>query len=674
MIQTLFRSLVKIRCDGHFHKFCILRGMTFLAILGILFGLLTQFGLQGEGARGEEEVPSSVATSAISEFKVQSGEELLGRRTGDPSPDTRNSSLLPLEKAPSSRSLLHRLFLNNWLGIGVAPVFVIGGLFVLVTLLTRLCMDAYCFWAIHVGLVDHPDDGRRLQAKPIPLGGGAVVFAVTLIVLIGLGALSDESVSISALLSSKILLPLLGSAALLVCVGLADDKWELQGRTKLLSQIVTASIVIAFARDFSVISLFGTELELGHAFYPLGVIWLVGLINAVNFLDGADGVAATAGIFMTLTAGVFAVITGQTTVFIITVVFAGALSGFLSCNFPPAKVYLGDAGSTLIGLVAGVLLIRSCTVENHVVPILLPFAVAIIPVFDALLSFYRRMSSGRGLFAPDRAHIHHRFLLRFQCNWKILRVFSVFFLSGGVVACLGMHHRNDWFPLAVVMTVPGVLIFSGLFGKEEMLTLWGRFRYEWKKRMHRNHDRDDDIGVMSRYQGDGPWDELWLDLKSSLTGVPCHKIHLDIDIPFLHESYVGHWESPEFFAPPAQKTEMKSHWECSLPFVYENKQVGRLDVTLDACMNSKFALFHQANELNLVFAGYLEELNQICMKYIEDFISEKKHSIPQPVFLKRRAGTDEQFSEVLLPENKDTSLSLSNAHSAPQKSETVLTD
>ena len=599
-IQTWIHSFVSMGRGGHLHKHAVL---VFLATTGILVVIL--FGLWTPDLVPLAQQNRLHASDQASGFGLPTSAEMSDLKSEAESPK------------PEARSLSQRLFFNNWKGIGVIPFCVICVLFALVALLTKLCMDVYCRWAIKAGLVAHPDANRRLQKTTIPLGGGIVVFGVTLIVLVGLGALSDESVSISALASSKILFPLLTAAAVLVCVGMADDKWELKGRTKLLSQIVVATMVIAFAGDFTTISIFGTQIDLGHLFYPLGILWLVGMINAVNFLDGADGVAATAGIFMVLTVSVFAVITGQTTVFLISVVFAGALLGFLLCNFPPAKVYLGDAGSTLIGLVTGVLLIRSCTVENHVIHILPPLAVAIIPILDACFSFYRRMSSGRGLFAPDRAHIHHRLLVRFQCNRKILRVFSLFFLSGGVVAGLGMHDRNDWFPLAVVIMTPCVLIVTGWFGREETLTFLERLRHQWKKRILRKKDRN--IGVMYRYQGDGPWDELWEDLTSTLSGVSCHKASLDINIPFLHESWIGRLDNPDVWFHHQSVAGHNAPFDIlisyAIPLLYGRQKVGMLEISL--CGNDLFP--HDATH------GIADNISELCVKYITDFIRSKNH-------------------------------------------------
>ena len=588
---------------GSLRKLALLELLLTIAIIAILVALLSP---DPQDVR-RYLVTYSSGTTSLASNDLQAPYEVdtaLSQRNKLNKKNDASSSVT--DENELSKSLMHRPIRSS------RTVLVLTIHLVLCVLLTKLCVDAYTFWAIKFGLVAHPDANRRLQKKPIPLGGGVVVFLMTLITLAGIGIFSEGSVSMTAVTSSKILLPLLISAVILVSVGLADDIRELKGRTKLLSQMAVATIVMVFAGDFTTISIFGFQVDLGHMFYPLGVFWLVGLINAVNFLDGADGVASTAGIFMTLSAGAFAFITGQTTVFIISVVFAGALFGFLLCNFPPAKVYLGDSGSMLIGLVTGVLLIRSCTVENRVIHILPPVAVAIIPIFDTCLSFYRRMSSGRGIFSPDRAHIHHRFLLIFESNRKILGWFSVFFLLGSVVACLGMQYRNDWFPLAVIIAIPSVLILSGLCGREEMMILWERFRYQWEKRMHKKDDKDGSIGANLRYQGQGPWDELWQDLTSSLASehCRCHKAYIDINIPFLHESYIGRWDNP------GAMSDNEALISYVIPLLYGHQKVGTLELTSN--VNDQFT-----SDAMLVFA---DEIKELCIKYIADFIRLKKHT------------------------------------------------
>jgi UDP-GlcNAc:undecaprenyl-phosphate GlcNAc-1-phosphate transferase len=516
---------------------------------------------------------------------------------------------------------------------GHLPVGMLVVIFAICVLLTKLGVDVFCKLAARFGLVDKPDANRRLQKKPVPVGGGVVIFLTSLITLAGISLFAPESISPLLFASPKILFPLFVAAAFLVGVGLADDKWELGGRVKLLSQIAVATIVIAFANNFTTISLLGMHVDLGHMFYPLGILWLVGIINAVNFLDGADGVAVTTGLFMTVVAGIFAFITGQTTLFIISLVFSGALVGFLFCNFPPAKVYLGDTGSMLIGLVVGVLLLRSCTVENRVMFVLPPLAIAMIPIFDTCLSFFRRMSSGRGLFSPDRAHIHHRLLVAFQSNKKILGCLGAIFLGSGILASLGMVYRNDGFPLVAVVGVPVVLIVTGLFGKEEMKILLGRFHLLWKKRWHKRNDRI--TSREFRYQGNGPWDELWQDLSSSLRGVRCLNAHLDINIPFLHESYVSRLDNH------TTHTRNSVLFSCAIPLHYESRDVGTLEVSFRVDRHTDNAMiFHFANELG-----------DICVKYITDFIQSQKHTEPaaiEPVQLQHIQPPEEMDIAVMV--------------------------
>ncbi|MDR1957948.1 MAG: undecaprenyl/decaprenyl-phosphate alpha-N-acetylglucosaminyl 1-phosphate transferase [Planctomycetaceae bacterium] len=469
--------------------------------------------------------------------------------------------------------------------------------------------------ALKAGLVDHPDASRKLHKKPIPVGGGVVLFCVTLLMLFGIMLLGYPYAA-SFLPVRRLIFPFFLASFLLVGAGLADDKWELSGKAKLFFQFTAATIVIAFAKDFSTISFFGIPVDLGHMFYPLGILWLVGIINAVNFLDGADGVCSTAGFFMSLVSAYFAMVNGHIFLVMLAVVFAGTLLGFLSCNRPPAKVYLGDTGSMLIGLVTGVLLLRTSVTENRVIHVVPALAVAVIPIFDVVLSFFRRIGSGRGLFSPDRGHIHHRFLVRFQNGYKILACLAVLFLLCGLSACLGMKYRNDWAALAAILFVPGLMILTGLFGREEVkifvYQISGRFKQYLKK------DEYEKTGEIFHFQGNAPWTVLWKDLIPSLKNTHCVKVQLDINMPSLHENYVSRWERKS-------KTEMR--FCCVLPLICGDRKTGTLEMTFDTRKTSNIEAFK-----------IIHEISVFCMKYIEDYIQLREQANGTTVFSSSEGG------------------------------------
>ena len=494
------------------------------------------------------------------------------------------------------------------------PTFPFGSaipfLFVLSVLLTKFGVDLFCRLAPRLGLVDNPDDNRKLHSVPIPVGGGSVIFCVTFLTLLVLAVLFGFSMSLP-LLTFKTLFPLSVAATILVGVGLIDDKLGMSGKTKLIFQILVSTIVISFADAYSEVTAFGTTFELGHLFYPLGIIWLIGMINSVNLLDGADGVATMVGFLLTATAGIIALVQGYTMLFFVALVFSGSLLGFFLCNRPPAKVYLGDTGSMLIGLVAGILLLRACVTEGTSICIVPPLAVALIPILDSLFAIMRRINSGRSIFAADRGHIHHRLQEKFGKGYLVLGILALSILPGCLAAIVSIVFANDWIPLFVSLGVIGVAAVTGIFGREEISFLILRIVNRYKKRF--DVSSYENCGEVFHFQGNGPWQSLWDDFVPSLKGMGCIKAHLDINMPFLHEDYSSEWENMELREKP------EIHLMCSLPLVYEEKSIGRLNITFDSRASSPLTLLHQTCELS-----------NLCVKYIGDYIQQKEQEAACP--------------------------------------------
>ena len=503
-------------------------------------------------------------------------------------------------------------------------------IFAVVALLTKLCVDVYCQWAPRLGLVDKPDVSRKLHEKPVPVGGGIVIFCVTSLMIFGIALLLARSTD-HPLLAVNALFPLLFAATILVGVGLLDDKRGMSGKTKLSFQILVASIVIFHAGAYSEVVAFGMTFHLGHLFYPLGIFWLVGMMNSVNLLDGADGVATTAGFFMTVTAGIIALIHGYTLLFLVALIFSAALSGFFLCNRPPAKVYLGDTGSMLIGFLAGVLLMRACATENFAINIVPPLAVALIPVLDSVFAVMRRINSGRSIFTPDRGHIHHRLQEKFGKGYRVLGILSLLMLPGCVAAIAGVAWSNDWIPLFAVMLLVVIAAVTRVFGREELKLVVHRMANRFKKRFHVK-SYNSNSGEVFHFQGTGPWRELWEDFISTLKVMGCVKAHLDINMPFMHEDYSSDWENPDLQG----KTVIPL--SCSLPLTFEKRQIGKLSITFDNGVGTAMDLLQQANELNA-----------ICAKYIDDFIQKKNDSETPPAFReqeeKREQGEKDEESK-----------------------------
>ena len=487
-------------------------------------------------------------------------------------------------------------------------------IFVVTLCATALIVFPFRRLAMRIGMVDHPDSFRKLQKMPVSVGGGAVIFLV-MIALITTLVLCREQVEFTLGLSPKLLLPILVVSPFVVMVGLFDDIRGLNGKVKLLLQIIAASVVVGFAKDYSLITCFGRDLDLNHLFYPLAVFWIIGMINAINLLDGGDGVAATVGFFMSLATACIAYLNEHMGISLVALGLAGCLSGFFLHNRPRAKVYLGDAGSMFIGLMLATLLLRACVEPGRTISISGPLAIALIPLADALFAVMRRVNAKRTIFATDRGHIHHLLSLKMSSPYRVLLVLMLLVLPGCIAAVAGTYYRNDLIPVAVSCAVLGVALVTDLFGRRELFTAFGRIKARLRKSFHpKKYMRKN--GEAYHLQGNGPWKSLWNELMTVLRDKPCRYLKLDISIPFKNEEFFGEWENIGRKSFPVLPT-----LDCRIPFLIEGRRVGTLRITFEMEIGS----LHRNQ-------GVLLEAATLCEKHLVKFLGSpagsSSHTLP----------------------------------------------
>ena len=251
-------------------------------------------------------------------------------------------------------------------------------------------------------VVDEPDSNRKVHVYPIPrVGGMAIAVAYGLSVYLNLG---------SELLSNDLLSSgLLPAAALVFFTGLVDDFFGLKPWQKILGQITAASV--AFWAGVRITGIAGYALaDVWSA--PLTLGWLLLCTNAVNLVDGLDGLAAGVGLFATLTMFAAAIIGGNQPLAYATLPLAGCLLGFLCFNFNPATVFLGDCGSLLIGFLLGCFGIIWTQKSATLFGITAPLMALSMPLLDVGLCIVRRWLRNQPIFSADRGHIHHKLLDR----------------------------------------------------------------------------------------------------------------------------------------------------------------------------------------------------------------------------------------------------------------------
>ncbi len=272
------------------------------------------------------------------------------------------------------------------------------------------------------GAIDEPDSGRRVHVQPIPRAGGMAVAAA--FVAVGVAAVWING-STGAIPVGKIgpaaLVTLFGGCVLAAALGFVDDRWQIRARWQLLAQLGLAALVIVGGAPSATeggiritfvanpASIFGGGESLFFA-EPIAILlttlWIVGMINSLNFIDGLDGLSSGIALIAAVTLGVLSLTPSQNEpmVALLCAVLAGALAGFLPWNFHPARVFIGTTGVFAVGYALAVLSILG------VAKVAVALLVLGVPIIDTFWIIIRRLSHGRSPFTPDRGHFHHKLL------------------------------------------------------------------------------------------------------------------------------------------------------------------------------------------------------------------------------------------------------------------------
>lgn len=309
-----------------------------------------------------------------------------------------------------------------------------GSIFFAVAL---LCATGLASWLVmkpaarlglHLGLVDLPST-RRTRARPIPTTGGLFVFAVF---VTGMFASMQRWGEFEADVALKISALVVGGVVIVI-LGMLDDRLNLRPRVKLIVQVAVATTMVASGVGIERMRfLVGPTYELGWLTYPVTVFWFVGFMNAINLVDGLDGLAS--GVVAIGSVALFAVgvINENVLLYMMAASLLGSTVGFLLHNFGEGNIYLGDAGSMVLGFfLAGGAIVASYG-DGASNALLVAGACMAVPAFDVITTILRRGKSHRGVMTPDRSHIHHR-LIRFGLNPRmtVIVLWGVTLFFGG---------------------------------------------------------------------------------------------------------------------------------------------------------------------------------------------------------------------------------------------------
>jgi len=310
--------------------------------------------------------------------------------------------------------------------------------------------------AFRVGALDSPDHRKVHQGVMPRLGGLAIYASFVLAVLV-----SEQM--------TPQLWGLLAGATVIMAVGMLDDIYRLPARVKLAGQVLAAVVVLFFGIEIQVVSNpFGADpVQLGlFVAAPLTVLWLVAVTNAVNLIDGLDGLASGTAFIAALTMAAVIGLEGQvhSGVMGLALIMAAATLGFWKYNFHPARIFLGDGGSMLLGFLLANMAVMSLVAKSAtVVSVIIPLVILGIPLADTVFAVVRRAHRHLPIMQPDREHLHHRLLdLGLNHRQAVLAIYGVDLVLGGSAVFMAVMSQGSALMLVVAIALVAVVAVNRL--------------------------------------------------------------------------------------------------------------------------------------------------------------------------------------------------------------------
>ena len=307
------------------------------------------------------------------------------------------------------------------------------------------------------GIIDAPSD-RKVHTQCIPRAGGVAIYLAFLLSFIAV--FFYRGIGFESLFDRRTATFIIG-ASLAFLLGLWDDVRHLDSRTKFAAQMMIGILTYGGGISIKAISIFSVEaIELGWMSMPVTVFWFVLVMNAINLIDGLDGLAAGISLFVALVLLIICVKMNNLQVALGFAALGGATLGFLKYNFNPASVFMGDSGSYFIGYTLAGLAIMGAIKGPATVAILIPVVALGVPLMDVLFAPIRRFVLGAKMFSPDKNHLHHRLLkLGFTHRNTVLILYGVSIVMG-LLSVTIVHAKDDG--IALILFVFGITVISAI--------------------------------------------------------------------------------------------------------------------------------------------------------------------------------------------------------------------
>ena len=302
--------------------------------------------------------------------------------------------------------------------------------------------------AFKIGAIDIPLDERRMHKKPIPRIGGLAIYISFLVST----ALFCEI--------NNVLLTIWIGGLVIVGVGILDDIFRLNAWIKLAVQVAVAVFAVINGVLIDHVNI-GGYIPLGFMSAPLTVLWIVGLTNSINFIDGLDGLACGVSAISSFSLLLVVLLQGDVTSTILCAILFGSCIGFLPFNYNPARIFMGDTGALFLGFTLSILSINGVFKLHAMLSFLVPLILFALPIFDVTSAVIRRLIAKKSPFAPDRSHIHHRLIdMGFTQKESVKILYSICGILGLVaVVCTEAMFESHRVIRAVSIAVIAVVIF-----------------------------------------------------------------------------------------------------------------------------------------------------------------------------------------------------------------------
>jgi UDP-GlcNAc:undecaprenyl-phosphate GlcNAc-1-phosphate transferase len=434
--------------------------------------------------------------------------------------------------------------------------------------------------AVKFGWYDQTKSSRKVHAKPIPrLGGLAIVLAfnapITALLFV------DSNVALIFRQQHDLILGLYLGGFAIACLGLYDDLYGAGAKLKFSVQTGVALLLYIIGFRIEVLSWpFGPPLALGVLALPFTLLWVVGVINAMNLIDGLDGLAGGVALFLVATNFVLAFSRHDVLVSLAMAALGGAVLGFLIFNFNPASIFMGDTGSMFLGFVLAAIAVKTSTKSGTTVAMLVPIIALGLPIMDTLLAMIRRAVLGRSLFDADKDHIHHRLMSRLRLSHRsaVLVLYALCCLFA--LTALGLAFANG-VQSAMLLIAVSVVVFVLMrkLGYLDLRESKGATVVRRRNQQLRSLLRE----VVRNVQASTNLSDLWNSVRPVAEELGAARLELRIDevAGSRRESVFFETERPAGSSFPVETRVELAYADRTMGYLAATWQDGRLDVDRD---------------------------------------------------------------------------------------------